>query len=149
MMIEKLIKRIGIVAVLALLLFLVSIPIQNDRQAVAIAKDLRQIPLPEKTEYIERVSRAGKLTGNGNGMQYLGAILLKSELSLEQLSAYYDTYAEYEWEYMVERQHGQELQMVEHDIVSFDTEITGDTYYVVYSWGEGDGFFSHLDLRGH
>lgn len=37
---------------------------------------------------IESLSQAGKLTGNGNGMQYFGAILIRSELSLEELETY-------------------------------------------------------------
>ena len=48
-------------------------------------KELCETPLPEKTELIESISRAGKLTGNGNGMQYFGAILIRSDLSLEEL----------------------------------------------------------------
>ena len=34
---------------------------------------------------IESLSEAGRLTGNGNGLQYFGAVLIRSELSLEEL----------------------------------------------------------------
>ena len=50
---------------------------------------------------IESISRAGKLTGNGNGMQYFGAILIRSDLSLEELDAYYSRYRSNEWECLV------------------------------------------------
>lgn len=70
--------------------------------AYNVEKMLCETPLPEQTELIEAISKAGKLTGNGNGMQYFGAILIKSELSLEELETYYSDYRSNEWEYLVE-----------------------------------------------
>ena len=63
----------------------ISIPLINNHTAYKVEKELCETPLPEKTELIESISRAGKLTGNGNGMQYFGAILIRSDLSLEEL----------------------------------------------------------------
>ena len=57
------------------LCFIMSIPIVNDYCAYMVEKELCATPLPENTQLIDSVSKAGKLTGNGNGMQYLGAIL--------------------------------------------------------------------------
>ena len=67
----------------------ISIPLINNHTAYKVEKKLCETPLPEKTELIESISRAGKLTGNGNGMQYFGAILIRSDLSLEELDASY------------------------------------------------------------
>ena len=104
----------------------------------------------EKTEYMESVSKAAKMTGNGNGMQYLGAILLESELSLAELEKYYADYREDEWDCMVESQEGQKVNCIEHGTLSFDTEMASDKkYYIVYSWGSGIELFSDLDIRGH
>ncbi len=64
---------------------LVAAPIVNDNIAKKTANKLADLPLPNNTEFIEMVYIAGKLVGNGNGMQYFGAILIKSELSLEEL----------------------------------------------------------------
>lgn len=50
----------------------ISIPLINNHSAHKVEKTLCETPLPEKTELIESLSRAGKLTGNGNGMQYFG-----------------------------------------------------------------------------
>lgn len=137
------------VIVAGLVLFLISIPIVNDFTASNVAKQLKDIPLPEKTSYIESISKAGKLTGNGNGMQYLGCILIRSDLTLEQLREYYAAFSENEWECIVEQQKDNEIPFVDHSLMTFKTDIGGDGFYVVYSWGDGNEFFSELDLRGH
>ena len=64
-------------------LYIVS-PIVNDNVAKKTADELVEIPLPNNTAFIESIYKAGKLVGNGNGMQYFGAILIKSELSVEE-----------------------------------------------------------------
>ena len=56
----------------------------------------------------------GNLTGNGNGMQYFGAILIRSDLSLEELDAYYSDHRSNEWEYLVEIQEGQSIDVIDH-----------------------------------
>ena len=117
--------------------------------AYKVEKALCEIPLPEETELIESLSQAGKLTGNGNGMQYFGAILIKSELSLEELDAYYSDYRRNEWEYLVEIQEGQSIDVIEHGELQFSEEIKGSGYYIVYSWGSGDSLLQELDIRGH
>ena len=91
----------------------------------------------------------GKLTGNGNGMQYFGAILIRSELSLEELDAYYSDYRRNEWEYLVEIQKGQSIEVIDHGGLQFSEEIKGSGYYIVYSWGSGDSLLQELDMRGH
>ncbi len=146
----KLIFGIGIgIFIVAILGFVISIPIVNDRIADKTAESVKKIELPANTEYIEMFSKAGKLIGNGNGMQYLGGILIKSELSLEDLQSYYSQYAKNEWTCIVEKQTKQNLSFVEHEIVSLNADINGDSYYIVYSWGDEDSIYRELDLRGH
>ena len=136
--------------VMSLLFLLIVTPFENDRVAGNTAKELAELPLPENTEYIESVYRAGKLIGCGNGMQYLGAILIRSDLSLEALKAHYSSFAEHEWECVVERQTSAEIKWVEYaGGLSFKTEVEGDDYYIVYSWGDSDSVFHDLDIRGH
>ena len=112
-------------------------------------KELCEIPLPEETELIESLSQAGKLTGNGNGMQYFGAILIRSDLSLEELDAYYSGYRSNEWECLVETQEGQSIEVIDHGGLQFSEEIKGSGYYIVYSWGSGNSLLKELDIRGH
>ncbi len=71
--------------------------VANNDIANEVENTLRETPLPEETELLDSVSMAGKLVGNGNGMQYFGAILLESELSLEELNDYYSEYRQNEW----------------------------------------------------
>ena len=98
---------------------------------------------------IESLSQAGKLTGNGNRMQYFGAILIRSELSLEELETYYSDYRSNEWEYLVEIQEGQSIEVIEHKALQFSEEIEDGGYYIVYSWGRGNSLLKELDMRGH
>ncbi len=145
----KKLKVVGIVAAVVLIGGSLSIPLINNHTAYKVEMALCEIPLPEKTELIESLSRAGKLTGNGNGMQYFGAILIRSELSLDELDAYYSDYRSNEWEYLVEIQEGQSVKAVDHGEVQFSEEVKGDEYYIVYSWGSSNSLLDELDLRGH
>lgn len=128
---------------------ILSVPLINNYSAYQVEKMLRKTPLPEKTELIESVSRAAKLTGNGNGMQYFGAILIQSELSLKELNAYYSDYQSEEWEYLVAEQKEQSIQVIEHGTMQFKEKIKGSGYYIVYSWGSGYPLLEEIDLRGH
>ena len=68
------------IVVIAVPAFFLTAPIVNDRIAEQTADKLADLPLPDHTEMLESVYEAGKLTGNGNGMQYFGAILIQSEI---------------------------------------------------------------------
>lgn len=129
--------------------FMLSIPVINDCVANKTAKYVERIELPNNTHYIETFAKAGKLIGNGNGMQYIGGILIKSELSLQELKSYYSQYATNDWECIVEKQTDKQISFIEHGTISFNSDINGDNYYVVYSWGSTNSIFSELDLRGH
>ena len=75
---------IPVLAVVVLLIgFVVSIPLVNDFSAKRVEKQLLEISLPDHTQMVESLSKAGKLVGNGNGMQYFGAVLIRSEQTLE------------------------------------------------------------------
>ena len=93
----KKLKLVGILAAVVLIDGVISISFINNNIAYKVEKELCETPLPEKTELIESISRAGKLTGNGNGMQYFGAILIQSELSLKELDDYYSDHRSNEW----------------------------------------------------
>ena len=86
-MLKKLLVVIIFIVVISISLFVVVIPLTNNHYAKQVEKELRETPLPEKTEIIDSVSLAGKLVGNGNGMQYFGAILLKSKCKFQSIGA--------------------------------------------------------------
>lgn len=129
-----------------LLIFAVVIPIVNNAVALGIEKDLKRLPLPESTELVESISKAGKLVGNGNGMQYFGAILVKSDLSAEELTAYYEDH-----DCSLAGQLTSEILVVDRTL-SFRHDEYGVGYYIVYRWGSAPDWLQDLldtDLRGH
>ncbi len=146
---KKLLITIILIVVIIFLSVLVAAPIVNDNIAKKTADKLVDLPLPSNTEFIETVYLAGKLVGNGNGMQYFGAILIKSGLSLEELKEYYLKFAKDEWECMVERQIDTDIKIIEHRKVTFKTNVEGENYYIIYSWGSNNTIFHEFDIRGH
>lgn len=112
-------------------------------------KDVKGKNLPENTTYVESFSAAGKLQGNGNGMQYLGGIVIKSDLSVDEIKEYYKQYANEDWEFIVEKQEGQRVLASEHKDINIKAEITSNNYYVVYTWGSSDSIFAFFDIRGN
>ena len=145
---KKVIKFVFLAYIILTVLFFISIPIVNDITALKVACDLKDIPMPENTEYVEKVFLAGKLSGNGNGMQYYGAILLKSDLSLDELQTYYKSFSDSPWNCVVKKQTDQTV-VLEHGSLELKTDITEDNYYILSSWGTGIEIYEYLDLRGH
>ena len=140
-------KVILLVAIILIVSCAVSIPLINNLTAKKVEKQLLAVSLPEHTTMIESVSATGKLVGNGNGMQYFGAMLIKSELTLDELSAYY---AQNTANVVVKEQQTQKIECVEHQALSFDTTLTGeDHYYIVYLFGDSISPLFDLDIRGH
>ena len=142
-------KKIVLIAVVIVLFigFAVSVPMVNDFSAKNVEKSLVEITLPENTQMVESISKTGKLVGNGNGMQYFGAMLIQSELTKEELSDYYSGINA---DIIVKVQKTQKIECVEHAQLSFTTQITDtENYYIVYLFGEGITPFAELDLRGH
>ncbi len=146
---KKIFTTMFFIMITAFLSFLIAAPIVNDSIAKKTAAELANLPLPDHTELVESVYQAGKLIGNGNGMQYFGALLIKSNLPLEELKKYYSNFAENEWDCIVEQQMRTEINVIEHGNLAFQTEIAGDNYYIVYSWGDNDTIFHDFDIRGH
>lgn len=66
--------------------------IVNDNTAADLEKRLVEIPLPDGMTCLESFSAAGKIVGNGNGMQYLAVMLITGDVPLESLQSYYAQY---------------------------------------------------------
>lgn len=98
--------------------------------------DLISTPLPQNTEIYDSLSVAGNLTGNGNGMNFFGAILIKTELSAEELEQHYSNYRNNEYEYIIDSQNQAQIEAIEHGNYSFTylKDINKLTeYYIVYT----------------
>ena len=73
------------------LVFDIAIMLTNTIIADRVETQLNKIELPEKTQLADSMSTARKLYGNGNGMQYIGQLLVTTELTEEDLKAYYNS----------------------------------------------------------
>ena len=87
---KKFLTFLLIVAIIIGALYCV-IMVSNNRIAAGLRDRLLNCSLPEQTELLGAKSVAGKLTGAGNGMQYRGALLVRSDLSKDELLAHYQT----------------------------------------------------------
>lgn len=140
-----------------LLIVSVGIPIANNAIALRVEKSIKALPLPENTKLIDSTSVAGKLVGNGNGMQYFGAVLIQSTLSEEEIKIHYAKYRESLDDCLVEPQKGAVIHpagqpLHKNDNLSFSAPMAGEGYYIVYSWGrapEWARMWLDTDLRGH
>ncbi len=141
-----------VVIVAVMFVVLVAIPftvaIVNDSLAARTLKEIKNIELPENSKILSEYAVAGKVSGNGNGMQYFGAVLLESELSEEELRTYYreasDLYI------MVQRQESDVIELNSKHYFDGVDDCDFENCYIVYSFGDEIGnWFLDLDLRGH
>lgn len=147
-----------ILMILLVLLFIVLplyITLVNNIIAINTRRTLEKIDVPEKSNIVDSVDIAGKLSGNGNGMQYFGAILLESDLSEAELTEYYRKYRKDEWSFLISKQSSSRISVVDQYGYSFKNydESKKDKYYIIYSWGSSKNVFLSdildLDIRGH
>ena len=154
---KTLIVKILGIAILSFIVFNIllyaAVVVANNCIAWDIENDLRKIELPEQTEFVEAVSRAGKIYGNGNGMQYFGAILVTSDLTEEELKEYYKSFNK---DIEVERQEDEII--FSDNSYKFDKFDSDKTNYKIslwrynYSYGETASFINYLldtDIRAH
>lgn len=146
---KKIKKILLIIFITLLLLFFICIPITNNLIAARVESKIKDIPLPKDTEIIDSISIAGKLTGNGNGMQYFGAILIKSNLDIIELENYYKSYRKNEWSLNIKKQDTAYIDVIEHGEHSFSTKDIQNNCYIIYSWESNKLDILSLDIRGH
>ncbi len=153
-------KKIGKYLILFLLLlpFLLytGVVITNDILADGIEMDLMEYSLPADTVLEDSMSVAGKLVGNGNGMQYMGSILISSVLNETQLKEYYEQRFDF---IEVHVQEDERLDFLNSPNYSFRKKLddTEKTYYSITCWDSEAakklGGFARalldLDMRGH
>ncbi len=149
---KRILQSICIIIIIIIIVAPILIYILNDRVANNTKKELLNVKLPNNTEIVDSISIAGKLTGNGNGMQYLGAILVKTDLSEEELKKYYNQYKKDEFSFLVEKQNSKKLKMIDNGSYWFEkyNENDREKYFTIYSWGESKKeLLTEFDLRGH
>lgn len=132
------------VAVFLLLVALV-IPVANNAVALGIERELQAIPVPSRTELVESISASGRYTDR---MQYFGAILLKSELPIEEIAAHYpECGVDYQLDTPILAA-GKSGDGEAH--LAFSTSVEGAGYYIVYRWGSAPAWLRgilEMDVR--
>jgi hypothetical protein len=164
---KKIIKRtlFTIILIPVILLRLVVtpyivVPILNNISLSGFSRQIYKYPLPQNTVFIEKEAVCGKLNGNGNGMDFFACFVIKSDMSIEQLSQYYKDKkfkpAKKDKKHVVGIEvmpvNGEQLitDYVKYEKVRFSklkdiNDYSG--YYVVMIY---DGGYSALfDIRGH
>lgn len=107
-------KKAGalLISILILIvLFHSVIYVVNNFIATGMERQLRNCQLPPESEMIESTSVAGKVLGGSNGMQWYGILLIRSDMSEEELLQWYKSHmspAENEEIYVI-RQKGPEM----------------------------------------
>lgn len=143
-----------ILILLMLMPFIIS-PIINNLLLNNFANNFNECPLPDRTEFIEQESVCGKLSGNGNGMNFFSGIVIKSDLSLEELEEYYMDKKSKSFD----KKNNIEIDVIsakgpdgylEHRDVNFDSLINMNDYtgYYVISVFDG-GYSGGWDIRAH
>ncbi|MBR2893492.1 MAG: hypothetical protein IKB94_06525 [Clostridia bacterium] len=153
-------KKIIFTVVFILLIpivFTTSIMITNNCIADKVERELSAIEMPNKTTFVDSLSIAGKIYGNGNGMQYIGELLITSDLSEEEINKHYkkfneeitvkkqnstqviegEYYEKYQFASFDETQHHYKVELVKYNPATFDSN------YSVF-WKVLD-----FDIRGH
>ena len=154
------ITLIPILLILLVVLPFIISPIINSITLSGFAKQINNIPLPAGTELIEKEAICGKLNGNGNGMDFFACILIKSDMTINQIKKYYEERkykaAKSDKDHVVDTEivlangYRLETDYVEHGGIYFDklkniNDYTGYFVVMIYDGGYPTGF----DLRGH
>lgn len=151
--VRRVIRVLMVAVAIVLLAVAVLLPVVNNAIAWGVERKLKAIPLPENTRLVESYSVAEKMSGNGNGMQYYGVVLLESDCSLAELQMHYSGYTEGRTNFgIVLPQEGQQMPGMDKTR-TFNTAIEPNgQYFAVYGYGnspEGLQPWLDLDLRGH
>jgi hypothetical protein len=151
---------LGIFGILGLLCFFFIVRNYNNFRLNGFAKQLYDMELPEDIIVVEKDKICGKLNGNGNSMDFLACLLVKTKRSKEELeillkSVNFRCIGDREGicvDKEVVKVDGEILQSnyLQHEIVNFESlskETNFSNYYafVIYD----GGYSSDFDIRGH
>lgn len=140
-----------------IVLFHAVIYVVNNFIAMGMERQLRNCLLPPESQIIESASVAGKVLGSGNGMQWYGILLIRSDMGQAELLQWYKKHVSRTGndEIYVMRQDGPEMfEYGERRFHSFPND--GPCYQIQLFRNLAVGTESsiwesllNLDLRGH
>lgn len=101
---------------------------------------------------IDKASVYGKLNGNGNGIQFFGAVLVEGESEESISTIVADLSGQYE-EVGYAKQHNSEIKVkyLEHRTLqfSFSSFLENKQYYIIYFFNSQNPYSWPFDLAGH
>jgi hypothetical protein len=154
---------IPIIIIMAIVSPFIIAPLLNDFALHNFSKQLYNYPLPLHTKILEKHDACGKLNGNGNGMDFMATMLVKSDLTSNELNDYYSkatfNYAKNEstmskdkiaFEIVKPTSPNLESDYLEHQGIFFDRlkNINSYSNYYIVILYDG-GYSADFDIRGH
>ncbi len=137
---------ISLILVLSLIGMYVAVHNVNNASAQQLEARLQEIPLPPDTKLVDSGWAAQRLAAAGNGMQYAGALLIRSELGLADLEAFYDVHGSDGYVIATNDERLGRVSLIfdaDHDLAQ------PDLFMIVSSDEPKGGSIRQLDLRGH
>ncbi|MEJ8302301.1 hypothetical protein [Saccharibacillus sacchari] len=162
----RIFRKMVMISILAVVLLVAAVfslyivfPIWNNVHLYTFAHQLKKVPMPEDTVFVEMETTVGKLNGNGNGIDFFAAMLVKSELGSSELFDYYKAASftgaksdEHKVAIGVSAARGDELksQYVEREKLKFHKLRSTEDFsgYYVVTLYDG-GYEALFDLRGN
>ncbi len=146
------IRVVMIVLAVVLLVLGFAVPITNNALAMGVARELSSLSLPPDTVIVEKTSMAGRMLNSHDSVQYIGAVLIKSDRSLDELKACISSQFEDSSQApIVCRIQGQTLDIRDDVAMTFRESVGESGYYAVYlvrTGGYAAQWYLDLDTRG-
>ena len=133
-------KLFVILFVAFLIWWLILIPITNNIILNGYVKEIKQFARDNDFEIIEDIRACGKLYGNGNGMEYMVMLLVKSDEELEETSMF--TTGSWEGTWIIKADNDERLNglldeynryRTEDMLAALETPESLEGYYILYS----------------
>lgn len=156
-----LVFKIVSLVVVSIPIFLISVyfvvPFVNDIRVVMFANEVQKYPLPDKTSIIETIYGCGNASGSGNHTEMWTALLIKTELSPEEIYLFYKlngddyTFLDYHVVFKVDAQHKDTfiMKQMNKKFKCLESIENTDGYYIAERLQGLDSYSSYFDLRGH
>lgn len=145
-----------VVAILFIIAILNAGAFYNDMVLNSFSKQLYNCNMPGGTVIVEKQKICGKLNGNGDGMDFLAVILVKSDKTIDELKDHFESLSfkgakpsskTAKIQVLEVTDNKLQSEYLEHKEIKF-TEIIGksDKYYAVVIYD--GGYWTYFDLRG-
>ncbi len=140
---KRIIIGFCLILAIAILPFVIN-PVINNIRLANFSRQIYTHSLPMQTKILEKQSICGKLNGNGDGMDFLATILIKSDLSLEDLQKYYSFATVIKQDGVTLKDDCVENRELKYSALNNINNYEG--YYVVYIYD--GGYPALFDIRG-